>query len=209
MGARIEQQLSLFSNGINQLLKQRLSPMLVPEEALVAALQQVDADLKDQDPTFSVANVHPAYYYSSATVYYTTRSDSIYVILEIPVTASEAKFDLFQIRQFPVPFNHTTNHVTAEEELPAYLAVGKDGKTFVEVSPVKYAACSSGAIKQCPVVDSACSTDNPTCALVLFKNQAVSDQCSFRVIEEGFKSNMVEIDLIVREKKQKNDDERT
>ena len=43
-------------------------------------------------------------------------------LINIPVTVKNSLFQMYRIDTYPIPLNHTTDHVTKIVDLPAYFA---------------------------------------------------------------------------------------
>ena len=189
----IHRHLNDFRIGIHELAQRRLSPSLVPVGLLQSTLKNVRQELKFNHPLLKVATEHAAFYYQDTQVYFMFQNTSVFVTIQIPLTSNPQLFDLYRVRSLPVPFNHSTAHVTSITNLPDFFAISQDQQSFMELSSTDIMQCPGAPIRRCPVPTAERLMDNPTCAASLFLDTNKKTTCDVTVREDGLLSTIIPV----------------
>jgi len=147
-----------------------LSPTVLKEELI---------KIKDKLPTgielvFSPDDIYR--YYTEPFVSTLTSTDGFDFILKIPLQETvNSPFKLYRAYTLPIK-RRTTNNKTVIFQLknvPPYLAVSKDGKSFVELEHVDLTQCINinHISSHCPLMKGIQRMRIPTCSAALFSGQ--------------------------------------
>ena len=102
-----------FQNGIQELLRGKLSMELVPPYSITKAVIRAQQYLTQTYPRFRVAFTEPSFYYDNAKpMFVRDGMDFIIIYIRIPVVSEEHLFRVYQVLSFPVPVRLQNTHDT-------------------------------------------------------------------------------------------------
>lgn len=117
----IEKQAQELSNGVYELIHNKLSLYIVPVEVMAKTLKHVANHLVTRYPMFHLVSTNPAYYYQTQSVVHARSNNSLYITVTFPITSSSISYDVYQVLAFPVPLNESTTHASMLMDHPVTL----------------------------------------------------------------------------------------
>ena len=125
--AAIDVDLMQYKEGLSDFVEGNLSPNLLPLEVVHYLFREITAS---HSPQFALALQKPTDVYHSADFTLTRRSKHIYRSIYLPVAYKYSEFELYEIRQHPLPLTVQYPHMTFIEGIHTYLAISKDRSLF-------------------------------------------------------------------------------
>ena len=190
----IANNLNNFLNGVTALHAGLLTPALVSPSELNKSLRQLSHQLKSQFPEFSLLHKDAGFYYNHHLVGFTYSQTSIFIILEAQVVNHDVLYTLYTIKSFAVPIQtNTTLGYTEVRGLPQVLAITASGLTFIELSLLDLAACSTNQLIKCPQTFPFRHISEATCASAIFSDQAdqITSECDIKIFNRKAPSSRV------------------
>ncbi|XP_048238936.1 uncharacterized protein LOC125372568 [Haliotis rufescens] len=192
----VERKINRLSTGLYKLLENVLSPELIPFRHLRRALSKIRRALKDKYPNFHLAHKDLPYYYTATKVHYVRHDSTVYVTMMLPVTSKDRETQLYQVKLFPVPLNHTSGDATVVGETIPYIAISTVDETFLEFTSDQYELCTQNQMLiKCHNLPAQRSFQNPSCNLALFFNDIdlVHEVCEIGLVPNGAGHFMFEL----------------
>ncbi len=194
--AKVDSGIANLIEGVHQLVRHKLSPNLIPLTMLNETINKIDRKLITRyKGQFRISTRSPEFYYNTKNIVYARQNNSLYVTVGFPITSTDSKFDVYQVRTFPTPLNQSSNHATKLSEHAHYFAVDQNGDFFIEISDNQKDSCFADHHWHCPSVLPQKSIADPTCLSALFFQQTtdIMKLCDFSLIPNGVKPNAIEI----------------
>ena len=185
----VAQSLRLLSTG-------RLSPDLVSAEQLSDAINDLDSYISKEVPGARVAIKDVQYYFGQNIPMYTYTDTHIYVTVNIIISVTQSLFDLYKVNVMEIPLDTNSTNTKGTTFLQTntdFLAVSKDGQTFLELTNNDMLTCRGDNIKFCPNILPRFESEDPSCLVALFQEVEfnVHTLCNFKVKPEATPQNNV------------------
>ena len=180
-------------SGVQDLVRNKLSPHLIPPNVLSKTLRYIDTELKSQQ--YSVVTHDPLFYYDTATVAYQRYHSAMYIIINVPITTQQHIFHIFSISSFPVHLYEQSNHVTQFFPAKPYLGIDNEQNKYIELTEREYEQCHGQYVKFCTYKLPVRQFNSPTCTMAIFLDQTqdIMQVCDFRLIPNVFESFVMEV----------------
>lgn len=193
---QIHDKVYQFYYGMSDIIKHRLSPMIIDSALLTQTLQHIDKKIKESSHGESIAYLNPTFYYNSVKVQYARQGNSLFITLKIPITMSQDILQLYKIDTYALPINQTSNDATKIHNLPDYFAVSHEHQTphYLELSQYQLQTCTGDLMKICEGLPALRPfAHNPTCTAAIYtqKSTLVKQLCDFRYIHNGLQTNVI------------------
>ena len=192
----IELEINELLTGVYSLVQGKLSPFLIPFKTLQNALYNVNAKVQTKFPGFEVTIVDPNYYYQSPNIRFSQHENMLYINIDITVSSSNKLFNIYQVLSLPVPLNHTTSHASQLLDLQPYVAIEFTTGSSIQMSESLYQSCRGNKQKHCNSLLAETPSNSFTCISAIFfqRSQIIQNLCNFRVIENGTKPMLLELE---------------
>ena len=185
----VAQSLRLLSTG-------RLSPDLISAEQLSDAIHDLDSYISKEVQGARVAIKDVQYYFGQNIPMYTYTDTHIYVTVNIIISVTDSLFDLYKVNIMEIPLDTNATNTKGTTFLKTnidFLAVSKDGQTFLELTNNDMLTCRGDNIKFCPNIIPRFETQDPSCLVALFLeiDFNVHTLCNFKVKPEATPQNNI------------------
>ncbi|XP_071092604.1 uncharacterized protein [Haliotis cracherodii] len=194
--ALIEHKLQEFKLGTLDLLKGKLSPLLISPAILSKTISHVQHLLKTKYNGFKLLHTDVQFYYNNAKFLYArTKSSKLYVTVKFPLAPSDATFKLYKIISMPVPVNESTSHSTRLLNLPPFLATSLNQQYSTTLSMDQLSQCYGTSPLHCPFRLTLATRTHTSCEMALYSNNKaeIKAQCNSRFLMQKQKSQLIEI----------------
>ena len=178
---QIQESLDVTSNG-------KLSSVLINPYNLSEILQQVSLQLPAGLSMLTGLTVEDMYvYYAIATVHAVATSESIRLIIDIPLKATDRYFELYQVHSLPFFHKEIGRYVMIDEAF-TYLAVAESRQFFAVIPPYMLSRCTQDLYTVCPADMMLKTAGGRSClpALFLGKADVALAKCKRLIIHENF-----------------------
>ena len=181
--------------GIIDLVKGKLSPLILPPELLEATIKDIQNLLNSKYPEFYVAHTQVDQIYKSDQFLYARQNDSLFITIKLPISAHKHNMKLFDIMSFPVPVNSTTTQATQLLDLPSHFVMSADQQFYTTLSNVELNKCSGQSPMHCLFNKALTPITTESCVLALFTNskEKVHALCDFRFLHDAIKPSIHEL----------------
>ena len=181
--------------GIFDLLRGRLSPLLIPENILQDTLNDIHMLLQQKYPGFHLSMKHANEVYSSCDLLYSRNNSDLFITLKFPVSQFEQTLHLFKVESFPVPINDTSLAATQLIDIPDYFMITQDSQYYAFMKSDQLLSCSGSSKKFCSENIPLIPVTTSSCVLAIFGNDKtkVKSLCNFRYLHNVIKPDIVEI----------------
>ena len=169
--AAIDADLMQSKEGLSDLVEGKLSPSLLPVEVVHDLFKEITNQLASSSPQFALALQRPTDVYHSANFTLTQRSKHIYLSLHLPVAYKNSEFELYEIRQHPLPLTAQHLHMTFIDGIHTHLAIS-EARSLYFFHTVKdlVTKCHTTASNLCTLQLEIFSLSHPACEYNIFKN---------------------------------------
>lgn len=184
-----------FYLGIQTLVQGKLSPSLLPPEAIKEILNKTQMIISERYPTFQLAYSDPSHYYAIPHFAFARLGRHIYVTLQFPLTTAAAPGQLYSVETFPIPINQSSDHATQLLDQPPYIFLTSDQSEYTCLTHQQLSRCRGSNPKYCPFSVPLTSQSKQSCLSALFSrnNEKVHEICDFRFLQNIIKPNLQEI----------------
>ncbi|XP_067650865.1 uncharacterized protein [Haliotis asinina] len=193
----VEHQLEELKLGIQDLAKNKLSPLLIDPETLLQTIHHLSSVLSNKYPKFHLLHTNPNYYYSQAKFIFARTKSHVYISVKFPLSSLGKPFKMYKVISLPLPINSTSTHSTHLLATPPYLAVSSDAQSYVEIDSSTLTSCSGDEIAlHCPFRIPIVSINRPSCTLALYHNnkQQIKNLCDFRYVTKPQPPQLISVD---------------
>ena len=191
--AAIDADLMQYKEGLSDLVEGKLSPNLLPLEVVHDLFKEVTNQLASSSPQFALALQRPTDVYHSADFTLTRRSKYIYLSIHLPVAYKDSEFELYEIRQHPLPLTAQHPHMTFIDGIHTHLAIS-EARSLYFFPTVKdlVTKCHTTTSNLCTLQPELFSLSHPTCEYNIFKNNKYTDTdlCRFSVRDTPVKPSI-------------------
>ena len=191
---KISQSCDNLVMGVQELMRNKLSPYIISPSVLMNTLQHTDKYLQTHNG-YSLVTTNPSYYYRTATVAYQRHHSSIYININIPIALTKITFHVFEILSFPIALNSHSGHATQLLDLPPYLAVNVEENFYISLKESQYRNCHGNSIKHCSTLLPVKDFKSLTCEMGIFLQHKsdILSLCDFRFLPTGVQSFVMEL----------------
>ena len=189
-------QLEELKLGVLDLVNGKLSPLLIPYEALQEALDAIQKILNQRFNGFHLTHKTLSKIYSSNKFLYARNNGSLFITIKLPISAFQSQLKIFKVISLPVPINETSNHATQILNLPDYFIFSEDHEFYSSMTSVQFDSCKGDKLHTCSFKFPLKSVTSPSCTLSLYVNnkEQTKRSCDFRFVKNAVKSELHEID---------------
>ena len=193
----LNHQLDEIKLGIIDLVKGKLSPLILPPELLQNTIKEVQALLNSKYPEFFVAHTPVDQLYKSENFLYARYNNSLFITIKLPISAHKNNLKLFDVKSFPVPINNTSPQATQLLDLPAHFAISADQQFYTTLSDSEISRCKGEKPLHCFFNKPLTPITTESCILALFTNskEKVHALCNFRFLQNTIKPSVHEIGI--------------
>ena len=191
-----------FEEGVLALTRGQLSPLLIPDQSLVAALRYLRENVLGSAPydDFHFVTDDPTDYYRMRATSYVRVNDDLIIMLRIPIHRIQSRMAVYRVDTYPVPDTAglsppprtreeeamSERALTLVQNVPDFLALTIGGgatDTYIEMDKKVYMSCRGEGIKRCGPGLSLPrdSKRSSSCALAIFNadDDSVKKNCHF------------------------------
>ena len=137
----LNHQLDEIKLGIIDLVKGKLSPLILPPEMLKNTIKEIQALLNSKYPEFYVAHTPVDQLYKSENFLYARYNNSLLITIKLPISAHKHNLKLFDVKSFPVPVNNTSPQATKLLDLPNHIAITADQQFYTTLMDSELNRC--------------------------------------------------------------------
>lgn len=163
---------------VNTLLMGYTPVSLIKPDQLQAALDDINLQLQQHFPAYTLSESSANYYYHVPCTYFTHSNSFLYIGIRIPLRSSHSLLNIYRIITFPAPLNNT-NTQTSILDTPPYFAISNDNEYFTVFDDNVWSTCHGmSTVKTCSAsltlrsVRQQSLTSNFKCPLHIFRNEA-------------------------------------
>ena len=191
----LNHQLDEIKLGIIDLVKGKLSPLIVPPELLQNTIEEIQKLLNLKYPEFYVAHTPVDQLYKSDNFLYARQNNSLFITIKLPISAHKSNLRLFDVMAFPVPINSTSADGTQLLDLPDHFAISADQQFYTTLTDTELNKCTGEKHVHCFFNKALTPITTESCILALFTNskEKVHALCDFRFIQDSIKPSIHEI----------------
>ena len=187
---------SKLMNGIFNLLQKKLSTDIIPYKTLQDTISNIQGMLRTKRPGFQLMFRDPHFYFRHDHFFFHRQNNKIMITLKFPIGTLHKPLSLYQVKNFPVPLNNSSKHVTSILDLPHYFAITHDQTYYTEISKNQLAQCKNyNKLYFCDFNVALTHSTFPKCVLALFNDDrnATRTTCDFRFIPHGLTSSLEQL----------------
>ena len=173
-------------DSLNQLLKGKLTPFLVPIPNLVSALHKLNTWCEKERTNVRpiIANQFLENYYEMGVMISAIVHDTIIVRFPLPLTDPMEHFEIFAVHPFPVPIHQNGNkHVgyTLLSNVEQYLAISTNKRQSAAISQHDIEQCLQKYAGFCPALAVSRTVTDPDCLTAIYFNmpEEIHNRCQF------------------------------
>lgn len=193
--SNLQNELSEFKLGVNDLVNKKLSPLLLPEHVISSTLQDIQKLLVTKYPGFHLAVSHVQDVYANCQFLYARNGTRIYVTLKLPVSYLEKPVSVYKVLALPVPINSTSDHATQLLNLNEFFVITHNHQYYSTMNSLDLHDCVGLQTKFCRKNMAMTPVTSASCILALYANDKdqIISLCDFRFVSDVVKSQIVEI----------------
>ena len=191
----LNHQLDEIKLGIIDLVKGKLSPMILPPELLQTTINDIQKLLNSKYPEFYVAHTQVDQIYKSDKFLYARQNNSLFITIKLPISAHKHNLKLYDIMSFPVPINSTSTQATQLLDLPNHFVISADQQFYTMLTNTELNKCSGDSSTHCFFNKASIPITTESCILALFTNskEKVHALCDFRFLHDAIKPSIHEL----------------
>lgn len=115
----------------------KLSPLLLPQEALNSTINDIQQILNSKYPGFHLNQASPADIYSDSNYLYSRNGTKLYITIKLPISHFTDPLHVFKVISLPVPLNSTSKHATHLLGMPDNLILTSNQQFYTTVSDIQ------------------------------------------------------------------------
>ena len=192
---RLNNEIEEMKLGLLDLVKGKLSPLLIQPEVIASTLHGIQRLLNQKYPGFHLACKTVQEIYQSGKFLYTRNNSNIYVTIKFPLTYQQHPLTVYRIISVPVPINETSEHATHLLNLPKFLVISHDSEYYATLSQEDLSSCTGGSSTYCTLNQALTPATTPSCEYGLFANNkvTVNSHCDFRFVHNQISQKVIEL----------------
>ena len=193
--SHINHELDEFKIGVADLVNGKLSPLLLPQEALSSTIKDIQEILNSKFPGFHLNQASPTDIYSDSNYLYSRNGTKLYITIKLPISHFTDPLHVFKVISLPVPLNSTSKHATHLLGMPDNLILTSNQQFYTTVSDIQLNSCKGKKVKQCSFNLALTPVTTESCVLALYINSKdkVKSLCDFRFVQNALKSEIIEL----------------
>ena len=166
-----------------KIMNHKLPTELVSPTRLRTMLRAITKFITQSYGGYRLVYETPEYYYTSGSIEYMRKGDTLILGLKIPVTRIDTMFTLYEVLSYIAPVQDLANKSkvvgTRIDHLPDMLAVSDSGAYYIEMKRHEWLECSGARVKICPSLPPLRERTMMACTLALFEGlkDVVADKC--------------------------------
>ena len=191
----LNHQLDEIKLGIIDLVKGKLSPLILPPELIQTTINDIQKLLNSKYPEFYVAHTQVDQIYKSDKSLYARQNNSLFITIKLPISAHKHNLKLYDIMSFPVPINSTSTQATQLLDLPNHFVISADQQFYTMLKNTELNKCSGNSPIHCFFNKALIPITTESCILALFTNskEKVHALCDFRFLHDAIKPSIHEL----------------
>ena len=167
---QLNHALDQFNNGIISLVNGKLSPLLIPENAMQSTVTDIQMLLQTKFSGFHLTLGSINDIYSASKILYARNNSRIFITIKLPVSYFNEPLTAYEVVSVPVPINSTSRHATQLLDLPIYFIIAGNKQHYAGISTFDFHACSGKRVKYCQSNKALSPVTSASCVLALFGN---------------------------------------
>src|SRR6266516_7398991 len=175
---------TLYMRAVEVLIKGSLPTFLFPPTVIRDMLAMSTPSAKAaHGPGTEIIHHNLNYYYNDVASFQVRRySSNLYVIMDIPISTSGHKFQVYSINNYPIPLHHETYpHTTQASSLPDNVAISISGGRYLPISNKDWPTFNTPSLVT-PYRDFTAITPLGCLMSLFFENKtSIKTQCSFTI----------------------------
>ena len=178
--------------GIIDLVKDKLSQLILPPELLQNTIIEIQALLNSKYPELYVAHTPVDQMYKYENFLYARCNNSLFKI-----SAHKNNLKLFNVKSFPVPINNTSPQATQSLDLPNTFAISADQQFYTMLGDSELNRCKGEKSLHCFFNKPLTPITTESCILALFTNskEKVHALCNFRFLQDAITPSIHELEI--------------
>lgn len=145
----LSHQLDELKLGIIDLVKGRLSPLILQPELLKRTISNIQKLLNSKYPGFHVSHTPIKQLYTSNQFLLARQNNTLFITIKLPISAQKDALKLFDVLSFPVPINATSEHATQLLSLPSHFAISANHEFYTTLSESEINKCTGDKHMYC------------------------------------------------------------
>ena len=145
----LSHQLDEIKLGIIDLVKGRLSPLILQPELLKRTISNIQKLLNSKYPGFHVSHTPIKQPYTSNQFLLARQNNTLFMTIKLPISAQKDALKLFDVLSFPVPINTTSEHATQLLSLPSHFAISANHEFYTTLSESEINKCTGDKHMYC------------------------------------------------------------
>ena len=192
---RLNNEIEEMKFGLLDLVKGKLSPLLIQPKLIAATLHDIQRLLNQKYPGFHLACKTVQEIYKSVKFLYTRNNSNIYITIRFPLSYQQHPLTVYRIISVPVPINETSEHGTHLINLPKFLMVSHDSEFYATLSQEDISSCTGRNPSFCTLNKALTPATTPSCEYGLFANNkvTVNAHCDFRFVHNQINPKVMEL----------------
>ena len=176
------QRLQLLVTGLTMLTAGHLSPILIPEEMMQAAINHAQTELHDILVSATLVHSDMAYYYKYGSFVYMRAGEKIIITLQMPVSQWAQPFDIYEIIRIPIMVSGQ-EQITMIEDLPDVIAVERGQNRFFPMTREEMTAMENSHFSLTKKILYKTRRSDKYCVMNLLRNDltAVDTSCTIKL----------------------------
>ena len=193
--SKLNHEIDMLNLGITDLVNNKLSPLLIPEETLLSSMTDIQNILQTKYNGFHLVYTDILDVYKYVKFLYARNGTNLYVTIKIPISHFEKSFKQYKIRSLPVPVNATSPHATQLLDLPDYFVISHDQQYYATLNFADLENCVGDEPTYCMTNFPLIPVTTKSCLLALFANdkEQVISKCDFRFVHDIIQPNVIKI----------------
>ena len=193
----LNHQLDEIKLGIIDLVKGKLSPLILPPELLQNTIKEIQALLNSKYPEFYVTHTPVDQMYKYENFLYARYNNSLFITIKLPISAHKSNLKLFDVKSFPVPINNTSPQATQLLDLPSNFAISADQQFYTMLGDSELNRCKGEKPLHCFFNKPLTPITTESCILALFTNskEKVHALCNFRFLQNAITPSIHELGI--------------
>ena len=193
----LSHQLDELKLEIIDLVKGRLSPLILQPELLKRTISNIQKLLNSKYPGFHVSHTPLKQLYTSNQFLLARQNNTLFITIKLHISAQKDALKLLDVLSFPVPMNATSEHATQLLSLPSNFAISANYEFYTTLSESEINKCTGDKHMYCFLIKRYFLLQHKatqSCILALFTNskETVHSLCDFRFTQNSIKPSLHE-----------------
>lgn len=187
--SKLNHELDEFKLGVINLVNEKLSPLLIPQDVMDSTLRDIQQLLQTKYSGFHLSLKTVNEVYSDCNYLFARNGIKVYITIKLPISFFKEPLIMYEVISVPVPVNSTSTHATQLLDLPPYFLITADQQYYAAVTNFDLTVCKGNTIKYCKSNVALTLVTSASCILALFGNDKtqVNSLCDFRFLQNVVK----------------------